>query len=231
MQSLRSRLAFLTPALLALGGCSIALDFDRTFPAQGDFPGGYLKPPKEGQVPLTGTELELGCRTFCKSYIGCLGQPDVCHYVSALPEGEVESACTGGQEFLGKQVLINRCAADCETAGTLTQIQLDSIQNFAECREVAKAVVGDDLAACTPLIEECKAYCNPPAGSVSLADCSGLPGLRDGNCQRLCENQGVLFFGCINCQPPSQGLCASAETCAMEYYRPLGSDGSPRTAN
>lgn len=231
MLSLRSRLALLTPPLLAFGGCSIALDFDRSFPTQGDFPGAYLKAPNEGEAALKGTQLEVGCLTFCESYIGCLGQPDICHYISALPEGDVESACTGGQEFLGKQVLVNRCAEDCQTAATLTQSQLKSIQNSGECRAVAKTVADLDRPACEPLIEECKAYCNPPAGSASLADCTGLPGLRDGNCQRICENQSVLFFGCINCQPPSQGLCASAETCAMEYYRPLGSDGSSRTAN
>jgi hypothetical protein len=219
------------PALLALTGCSIALDFDRTFPTQGDFPGGYLKAPKAGEAALEGTQLEVGCLTFCKSYVACLAQPDICHYISALPDGDVASACTGGQEFLGKQVLINRCAEDCETAATLTPTQLMSIQNAAECREVARAVVAPDQAACNPLKDECTAYCNPPAGSASLADCEKLPGLRDGNCQRLCENQSVLFFGCINCQPPEQSLCASAETCAMEYYRPLGLDGSTRSAN
>lgn len=231
MSSPRPHLAILMPTLLVLGGCSIALDFDRTFPTQGDYPGAYLKAPNKGEPALTGTQLEVSCLTFCKSYIGCLGQPDICHYISALPEGDVESACTGGQEFLGKAVLINRCAEDCQTAGTLTQSQLSSIQNTGECREVAAKVVKEDQAACTPLIEECKAYCNPPAGSASLADCTGLIGLNKRNCQSICENQSVLFFGCINCQPPSQGLCNSAQTCAAEYYRPLGQDGSARTAN
>lgn len=231
MSSLRSLVAASLPALLALTGCSIALDFDRTFPTQGDFPGGYLKAPNAGEAALKGTQLEIGCLTFCESYIGCLGQPDICHYISALPEGDVESACTGGQEFLGKQVLINRCAADCESAGTLTASQLKSIENVAECRAVAKQVAALDQAACNPLKDECTAYCNPPAGSESLADCTQLPGLRDVNCQNVCENQGVLFFGCINCQPPSQSLCASAGTCAMEYYRPFGLDGSTRSAN
>lgn len=214
----------LSAAVLALVGftamgCSIALDFDRSFPTQGVFPGAYIKAPNDGESALSAGALETGCGDFCEAYLGCLGQPDVCHYIWSLPaKSEVLCREPG---VTGQDDLVRRCASDCVDAGTLTKSQLASINNAGECRQVALAVVAEDPAACTVLQDECRALCTPAAGQTSLAECNGLPGLNSRNCETVCESQSAVFFECVNCQPTeTQGLCASAQTCAAKYARP-----------
>lgn len=218
------RLPTAAGALIALAGCSIALDFDRSFPTQGVFPAAYLKAPNPGEAPYEkGLARDTACGDFCEAYIGCLGQKDVCHFIWSLPD-DSEVLCRE-PGVPGKRDLITTCTSDCGAAGTLTPSQLKAVQNAGECRELAMAVKNDDPTACTPLQEECKALCNPPAGQASLSSCDGLPGLNERNCIAVCENQSYLFFECVNCQPTAeQGLCASALTCKKDYYQALGVD-------
>lgn len=204
----------------AVGGCSIALDFDRTYPKPTglSFPSAHIKAPNEGEVPLTGGALLTACTNFCEAYVGCLADKKECHYLWALPGDSGESGICTPEPGADKQALVVQCASDCKDLGTLTSSQLKSIQNPGECQQVAKSVLNEDDSACDVLLDECDALCDPKSGPDGLAGC-GLLGMTNDACKRICEAQNTLFFECMYCGTGGQSLCDDAVTCAQTYFQ------------
>lgn len=207
---------------LALGaGCSVALDFDRTYPkpeSANAWPGAFLKDPNPGEKPFEGAQLATACDSFCDAYLECLGQKDICHYIWALPED------SSNPEIASRDALASVCVEACKADGTLVQSQLTSVaDNRAECNQVARAVVQADpqsRANCDVLKHECEALCEPGSGGDSIAKCYTVTKRNIVSCSDNCENQGLEYLYCVQTsQPQEVEICTRTAACD-QFYRP-----------
>jgi hypothetical protein len=211
----------------AVGGCSIALDFDRTYPttARGYFPAGFLPRPESGEQPIREEGQYGACEAFCAAFVDCLADPEVCHGLAATTE-ETESLCDkpdsepGEQKPQSRQYLRDVCKDGCIGAKSLTPSQLGAvIDDQDSCEDIAKRFVKSEVNAplvqCDRIKTKCAKLCED--GGL-LADCGDVFAnvMIQYDCETFCEAQSVMFFECFACGQDER-VCVDAAKCGREY--------------
>ncbi len=192
----------------ALGGCSLALDFDREYRVvESQYPAEYL--PKDNGAPVA--DMPAACLDFCTTYTGCMARK--CDTVDKLPDKPAADGASVAD-------YIRNCASDCETVGTLTARQVSAIDDQKTCRDVAAAQSVSNQDYCNYYVDLCDAWCSPDASHAEGQDLTACyPIMFQGSpdrCHAACMDQTYDFFYCMSQQDQSVPICAKATACLIK---------------
>lgn len=197
---MRHRLTALLLAGAAVLSCSVALDFDRSYPQREAALVGILDVmPPAGDHEHPDPSL---CPDFCREFKDCLGEE--CHYMRVL-DGELERRA------------LQRCVEDCEETGTLVRSQaLWVADHCAEARQLFMSANPQWAQQCDILVERCATICKDDG----FMRCTGIAG----DCETQCQAMPLSFWVCVQAAADRDlELCEGLRTC-RSGVEPVGGD-------
>ena len=175
-------------------GCSVALDFDRSYPGGFSFGAGILPAPLQGE-----RDDPALCTPFCEAFFDCLSDGH-CHVYTLLRDVPHDRP-------------VRECVEECEAQGGLTASQLEHSRANVNCDNMAQ-----DFFEFDPAFE---ASCNGTKGDQCQQMCragvAGCPGFAL-NCQTQCEGLPASFWSCFVSLPSPPDECTDLLPCLRDAF-------------